>query len=180
MNTLDQNIRFNARARWLHWVMAALIVLAYVLILSRKEFSRGSDPRLFVVQSHYWVGLVLFVLVFPRLLNRRMNPPPPITPPLEVVMKWASTATHVLLYAFLILQPVLGLLTVLLGKGNLPIPLTGLLIPSPLPVDEALAKQLEGIHKLSGEVFYYVVGLHVVAALFHHCVRKDNTLRRML
>jgi cytochrome b561 len=29
-------------------------------------------------------------------------------------------------------------------------------------------------------VFYYVIGLHIAAALWHHLVRRDNTLQRML
>lgn len=51
--------RYTARARWLHWVMAILIVLAYTLILSRSQFGKGSEYRTLVVQSHFWVGIVI-------------------------------------------------------------------------------------------------------------------------
>ncbi|WP_343212439.1 cytochrome b/b6 domain-containing protein [Arenimonas sp.] len=45
--------------------------------------------------------------------------------------------------------------------------------------DAALAARLEDLHELLGTAFYYVVGLHVAAALYHHFVRRDDTLRRM-
>lgn len=178
MNTPSD--RYTYKARWFHWAMAILIVLAYGLILSRTQFERGSPLRIFVVQSHFWVGIVVLIMAFFRVAERHRHTPPGITPPLEGLLRTAATLSHYLLYAFLFVQPVLGLLTVLIEKGSLPIPLTQLLIPSPFPVSEELAESLEDIHKLLGTIFYYVIGLHVVAAIWHHFVRKDNTVQRMV
>ncbi|EPJ84287.1 MULTISPECIES: cytochrome b [Pseudomonas] len=178
MNTASD--RYTYKARWFHWAMALLIVLAYALILSRTQFERGSPLRIFVVQSHFWVGIVVLIMAFFRIAERHRHTPPGITPPLEGILRTAATLSHYLLYAFLFVQPVLGLLTVLIEKGSLPIPLTQLLIPSPFPVSEELAESLEDIHKLLGTIFYYVIGLHVVAAIWHHVVRKDNTVKRMV
>jgi cytochrome b561 len=36
------------------------------------------------------------------------------------------------------------------------------------------------LHETCGTVGYFLIGLHAVAALVHHCVLRDNTLRRML
>jgi cytochrome b561 len=177
MNALP---RYTRPARWFHWLMATLIVLAYVLIKSRTEFGRGTDLRLMVVQSHYWVGITILILAFPRLFYRAGNRPPAITPPLEGVIKQLAALTHFLLYAFLFVQPILGLTTVLLDKGVLPIPFTDLVIHSPFAVSRASAHFVEHIHRLVGKTFYYVIGLHVLAALFHHCIRKDNTLKRIV
>jgi cytochrome b561 len=96
------------------------------------------------------------------------------------VLRKAATLSHYLLYAFLFVQPLLGLFTVLIEKGSLPVPLTDLLIPSPFPLSEHIAEDLEDFHKLLGKIFYYIIGLHVVAAIWHHFVRKDNTVRRMV
>ncbi|MDF2642571.1 MAG: putative cytochrome b561 [Pseudomonas sp.] len=172
--------RYTARARGFHWAMAVLIVLAYALILSRTQFARGSDLRVLVVQTHFWTGLVILLMAFFRVAERRRHPPPDIMPPLEGALRLAATLSHYALYAFLFIQPVLGLLTVMVEKGALPIPLTALQIPWPFPVSGRAAEYFEDIHKLLGSIFYYVIGLHVVAALWHHVVRKDNTLKRML
>ncbi|RMR08087.1 cytochrome b [Pseudomonas syringae group genomosp. 7] len=172
--------RYTARARWLHWIMAIMIVLAYALILSRTQFGKGSEYRTLVVQSHFWVGIVILVMAFFRVAERRRHHPPGITPPLEGALRLAATLTHYALYAFLFAQPLLGLLTVMIEKGALPVPLTDLQIPWPLPTSDRTAETFEDVHKLLGSLFYYVIGLHIVAALWHHLVRKDNTLKRML
>lgn len=172
--------RYSSKARWLHWVMAGLIVLAYILILSRSQFARGSDLRTLVVQSHFWVGIVILIMAFFRIAERHRHTPPGITPPLEGVLRLAATVSHYALYAFLFAQPLMGLFTVLLEKGAVPIPLTQLSIPSPFGLSKDTAETLEHYHVLLGTIFYYVIGLHVIAAIWHHFVRKDNTLKRMV
>lgn len=122
----------------------------------------------------------MLIMAFFRVFERRRHAPPAITPPLESYLRLAANVSHYLLYAFLFAQPLLGLFTVLIEKGSLPVPLTQLLIPSPFPLSERFAESLEDLHKLLGSIFYYVIGLHVVAALWHHFVRKDNTLKRMV
>jgi cytochrome b561 len=160
--------------------MAILIVLAYGLILSRSEFAKGTDLRTFVIQSHFWVGIVVLIMAFFRVAERRRHTPPGITPPLQRALRLAGNLSHYALYAFLFAQPLLGLFTVLLERGALPIPLTHLTIPAPFAIDKGMAETLEECHVLLGTIFYYVIGLHVIAAVWHHFVRKDNTLRRMV
>ena len=46
--------------------------------------------------------------------------------------------------------------------------------------DPAAREVVEELHESLGEIFYWVIGLHVAAALWHHLVKRDNTLRRML
>jgi cytochrome b561 len=180
VSTPSDTQRYSYKARWFHWVMAVLIVLAYALILSRTQLARGSDARTFVVQTHFWVGIVVLVMAFFRIAERRRHTPPGITPPLEGVLRLAATLSHYALYAFLFAQPLLGLFTVLLERGALPIPLSGLSIPAPFDMSKDTAETLEHYHVLLGTIFYYVIGLHVIAAVWHHFVRKDNTVKRMV
>lgn len=172
--------RYTSKARWFHWAMALLIVLAYALILSRTQFAHGSDLRVFVVQTHFWTGIVILLMAFFRVAERRRHPPPDILAPLEGALQRVATLSHYALYAFLFIQPVLGLLTVMVEKGALPVPLTTLQIPWPFQTSDRVAEYFEDLHKTLGSIFYYVIGLHVVAALWHHVVRKDNTLKRMI
>ncbi|MEH3022583.1 MAG: cytochrome b [Pseudomonas oryzihabitans] len=172
--------RYARSARRLHWLMALLVLVAYCLILSRGQFERGSLERQWVVLSHFWVGLLVLVLVPPRLWVRHRHPVPPITPPLARSLEAVGRLTHYALYAFLLAQPLLGLFTVWLTIGAVKIPSSTWALPSPLPVDPELAKSLKGVHVWLGQAFYWVIGLHVLAALWHHLIRRDDTLRRML
>jgi cytochrome b561 len=65
------------------------------------------------------------------------------------------------------------------GGRGIGIPGTALQIPSPMTANHALHDGLEDIHGWIGTVFYYVIGLHILGALWHHYRRRDNTLRRI-
>ncbi len=60
------------------------------------------------------------------------------------------------------------------------IPSSDLALPSPFAVNREVALSLKGLHVWLGNAFYWVIGLHVLAALWHHLIRRDDTLRRML
>ncbi|APQ11823.1 cytochrome B561 [Pseudomonas oryzihabitans] len=172
--------RYARSARLLHWLMALLVILAYVLITNRGQFERGSLERQWVVLSHFWVGLLVLLLVLPRLWVRHRHPVPPITPPLAASLEAVGRLTHYALYGFLLAQPLLGLFTVWLTIGAVKIPSSTWALPSPFAVNPELAKSLKGVHVWLGQAFYWVIGLHVLAALWHHLIRRDDTLKRML
>ena len=171
--------RYSPRARRFHWAAFAFVALAYLFVNLRGYFPRGSGAGRTAMQSHYLFGLVVLALVLPRLLHRVRNTPPPVVPPLAGWESSLSRLTHVALYAFLLLQPLLGLLAVW-ASGPLKLPFIALQIPSPMTPDHALHESIGHLHETIGEVFYYVIGLHIAAALWHHFYRRDNTLRRML
>jgi cytochrome b561 len=171
--------RYSRSARWFHWLAFAFVALAYLLINLRNILTHGSDARTLAMQGHMLAGLVVLALVLPRLLHRLRNAPPPITPAPARWETLLSRTTHLALYAFLLVQPLLGLLTAFSAGHGLVVPWTGLQIPSPLTANKELSEQLGNIHGWIGTIFYYVIGLHIVGALWHHFVRRDDTLRRM-
>ena len=170
---------YTATAKALHWGIAVLMVLAYVFILGRENFERGSEARLAMVQAHFWLGLVILALMLPRLLLAFSRPAPAVKPPLPAWQALPAKAMHLLLYAMLVAQPVLGLLTAWTDGKELLVPFTQIVVPALLSSNEGLAHRFEDLHELIGTAFYWVVGLHVAAALYHHLIRRDDTLRRM-
>ncbi len=171
--------RYSRPARWFHWLTFAFVALAYLLINLRDIPPRGSDARSLIMQGHIVAGLVVLALVLPRLRQRLRNAPPPITPPIASWEHILSRCTHIALYSFLVVQPLLGLLTVFARGHGIVLPFTSVQIPSPMTADRHLSEQFGNIHGWVGTIFYYVIGLHILGALWHHFVRRDDTLRRM-
>ena len=180
MNLIEPPLRYTASVRWMHWIVFAFVLLAYAFINFFDAFPKGSAVRANLLASHYCAGLAVLLLVLPRLLLRLRGGRPPVSPPPSRWIEWIGSITHVALYLFLLAQPILGIIT--LQVGGKPVTLFGMtLLPAFVShPDRALSHQLEAIHRTIGTIFYYVIGLHILAALWHHFARRDDTLERML
>jgi cytochrome b561 len=124
------------------------------------------------------LGLTVFGLVWLRLAARLIWRVPPIVPrPPQWQLHVARTA-ELTIYVFMIVMPLLGWM-ILSGEGK-PVPFFGMQLPALITENKELARQLEEIHELGGNIGYALVGLHAAAALVHHYFNHDNTLIRML
>ncbi|MGV8997421.1 MAG: cytochrome b [Parvibaculaceae bacterium] len=166
---------YDGIAKTLHWVIMAL--LFQMLWYGLNADSIPKEEKLAFFQNHSGLGLILLTLMITRLVWRRFHPAPPLPADTPRWQQIASKATHHGLYALVILQPLLGLLLTTTSKGNLrPFGLFGLHI-----VENHLLHEIgETLHTINAWVITGLIALHVVAALYHHFIRRDNVLRRML
>lgn len=163
----------------LHWLTLLLLIAVYALIELRGIYPKGSDAYLAMKSWHFTLGLTVLVLLPIRLLARvGGGGAPPIHPPLAAAQEKLAKLVHLLLYLFLLVMPILGWMT-LSAKGQV-IPFFGLELPPLLGADKPLGHQLEEIHETIGTIGYYLIGLHAVAALFHHYWTRDDTMQRMM
>lgn len=170
--------RYGSVLITLHWVMLALIIAVYACTELREFYPKGSAVRDALKSWHYTLGMTVFALVWLRLLARLAGRIPPIVPNPP---RWELRAAHSLefaIYVFLIAMPFLGWLIVS-GEGNT-VSFFGIALPRLIGENRALAKQLEEVHGLIGNIGYGLIGIHALAALIHHYVQRDNTLTRML
>ena len=68
----------------------------------------------------------------------------------------------------------------LLGAEGKPILFFGLELPPLTAPDHDLAETIEELHEIGGTILYILIGIHAAAALAHHYLLGDDTLRRML
>ena len=163
--------RYPLAVRWTHWFSVALIAIAYVTGESAEDAAG--------VNWHVLAGLGLLLMFVPRLLARFWVRNPPETRS-SAAQKLMMRTVHLALLLFVVVQPVLGILLVWSEGNPLIVPLTSWQIAPLLAVGEGWEETLEDLHETVGNVFYGVIGLHVLAALWHHFVRHDDILRRML
>ncbi|HLZ01054.1 MAG TPA: cytochrome b [Bradyrhizobium sp.] len=170
-------------AKTLHWITVLLVVIAWTLGMFGEEFSEESAQQSGLL-THIWIGLAILVIAVVRIPWRIANPPPKIvhTEFGRWLVEWtdpASRLMHYLLYGLLVVVPAFGI-SLQFAQGH-SLPLFGLSeIPSPWLADKAFAHSIKEVHEVLANVLVIQAVFHMTAALVHHFVFGDNTLRRML
>jgi cytochrome b561 len=194
--TIAMNYRNTAQnygriARWLHWGTALLFLLAYCAVYYRHWFTEDKTPENWTaLQLHLSVGVTIAVVVALRILWRLMNRVPDPEPGTRLE-HLAAHAGHYALYAIMVIMPVTGYI----GTGVnteffflFDIPkfeetalFTALVSDGLGTTFEAFEKPVDFIHKdiLGAWVVWLLIVGHVLAAVYHHVVKKDRTLYRM-
>ncbi|WP_322081615.1 cytochrome b [Burkholderia sp. BCC1972] len=174
-NILAKQTRYSSPAIFFHWAIFVLVALAYLAIEIRGP--KGSDSRVFWMNVHLTAGTFVLVLSVLRVLWRAVSRVPEAIPQ-ALLLRWLSRLAHLALYVFIIAQPLLGIM--MINLGGKPVSLDWLGVSFTLfGPDKALRPTIKEAHELIGNAFYFVIGLHALAALYHHFIRRDDVLRRM-
>ncbi len=162
----------------MHWLMLLLLVAVYACIELRVLYPKGTDPREALKAWHFTLGVCVFALIWLRLAIRLTEPTPDIKPAPSSIENLMAKAMHGVLYLIMIGLPLMGWLS--LNAAGKPVPFFGIQLPTLIAENKALAKSLKEFHEIAGKASYFLIGLHALAALFHHYIKRDNTLTRML
>lgn len=173
---------YSAAARHMHWVTAA-VVLAMIPAGLAMTY-RGNTLNIWdgltnaMYSSHKLLGFLVLWLVAGRLAYRLLKGAPPDEPTLLWWQKAGSHLVHWLLYGLLLVVPLLGWVGISLYPS---LTVFGLFnLPALAAPNEDLAKVVLEIHGTLAILMGLLVCAHVGAALYHHLIRKDGVLRRML
>ncbi|MDI1326356.1 MAG: cytochrome b [Brevundimonas sp.] len=170
--------RYSTVSLTLHWLIAALVV-TQVLLIAAYEWTEGPLSREFV-QSHKSVGLGILILTLGRIGWRIANPAIPLPAEMPRWQQRLARATQVLFYVFLIAMPLVGWAAS--SAGGREIHWFGLFEWPLLPIGggREMADQLMDLHEAAAKGLYLLIALHVIGALKHQFVDRDNVLHRMI
>lgn len=176
------NAVYSAAARHMHWATAGAILVMVPLGLGMTY--RGNTLNVWdgltdaLYSSHKVLGFLVLWLVAGRLAYRLLKGAPPDEPTLLWWQKAGSHLLHWLLYGLLLIVPLLGWIGISLYPS---LKVFGLFdLPSLASPNEDLANAVLSVHGKLAIVMALLACAHVGAALYHHLIRKDGVLRRML
>ncbi len=168
---------WGAIARMLHWSMAVLILGQIALGFIAHEMPR-SPLKLDLMVWHKSIGVCLLLMILFRFMWRLANQPPSALeqPRWEKIV---SRLAHWSLYGLMCLVPLTGWL--MNSAKNIPLKIFWLFpLPSIMGPDREIGNRLEEWHELAAWTLLVLAALHAAVALWHHFVRKDDVLNRML
>jgi cytochrome b561 len=173
--------QYSTGAKWFHWLTVP--PLAIILLSGLTIRFIGDEAKMGFYTLHESLGLLMLTLASARLAWRLGHPPPPMPAHIPALERLGAENTHRLLYVLLIVQPVLGFFTTnalgfpqrdataFLGFVNL---------PKFMEAQPELATTLHWAHSIVGWLLIPLLTVHVVATVYHHAIRRDATLMRML
>jgi cytochrome b561 len=170
---------YASPAKALHWLIVALLIAQFIFAWTMPEIHR-TVPVSTLIDLHVWFGtLILFVAVV-RLAVRLTHGEPEPEDGLPPWQRQSARLTHWLLYILLFVVPILGWLNA--SWRGMTVSFFGLFDLPKLIATRAAGWGWTGdVHGLLANYLLLVlVGLHVAAALYHHFVRRDRVLQRML
>jgi cytochrome b561 len=169
---------YSASAKWLHWVIAIVVILMIPEGLSMKRLIDEGPTRERLYDLHEAVGAVVLIFMLVRLARRLAFGAPA---PDETLPSWerrASLASQYAFYVLLIVMPVLGWIGT--NAYGDPVSVFGLFtFPSLVEKDEAFSEQIFVWHLTVGLIIAALIVAHAGAALYHRFVKRDGVLARM-
>jgi cytochrome b561 len=155
--------------------MFVLVVAVGTLGLLHDSWPKQTQA--FWINVHAMAGLVLWSLLITRFSWRLLHRPPLLPMEAGAFSRRLSAPVHFALYALMFVIPIIGIVTFIWhGRAfNFGI----FQIDFGVKSNRAVFHPTEDIHGYLAYALFALAGVHALAALWHHFIRRDGVLRRM-
>lgn len=163
----------------LHWATMITVIGLYALGLWMVELDYYHRWYNDAPAIHKSVGMLLLAALIVALLWRLGNRRPDALPAMPAWQRCAATLAHLLLALLLFAVCLSGyLLPTAAGRGIAVF--NWFDAPALLQLDDRQAQWAGAAHRYLSHALVVLAGVHALAALKHHFLDRDATLRRML
>lgn len=195
MNTTQ---RYTKVAIILHWLVGLVILVMFALGIWMSDLPKDAlkvetldlfewgvytfslaepvTPRAFYFNLHKSIGVTLLALIAFRVYWRITHVPPGFPATMQSWEKKVATAAHNFLYVLMVAMPVSGLLMAINSKYGIAwfgLPLVG-------GLDNAgMREAFKEVHEMTGLVLLFLIVVHIIAAIKHKIVDKDEIMARI-
>ena len=169
---------YTLTARVVHWITAAIVLtmIPVGIAMANADFGGAQDT---LYHLHRSMGALLLPIALFRLYWRATHPAPPLPDDVPAIQALAAHATHWGLYALLVVQPIVG--WVATSAYRAPVKFFWLFeLPPIWAEDRAFSERMFTAHRFLGIVMAMMICAHIGGALFHHFIRRDRVLMRMV
>lgn len=170
---------FGGITKGLHGLLVVLLTMQFILIWRYNSLPKAAAETLQYMLMHKSVGITILMLGILFIIWKIINTNPSTPGSQPHWQQVTAKIVHGSLLILMVIMPITGYaLSCAAGK---PIGFFGLFtLPHLIPENKNLVGILETTHEKLGILILILVGMHVLAALYHHFILKDIVLKRML
>ncbi len=171
--------KYGLLAKAFHWLIAILLIVLCGLGFYMTELSYYDPDYKSSFDLHRSLGMVTALLIGLRIIWALFDYRPVMGSSLKSYERVVAKVVHRLMYLLMILLPIAGyLVSTADGRG---VEVFGLLtIPALLSAEKGREEWAGDLHEGLAIALLVMAVLHMLAALKHHFVDKDDTLKKML
>jgi cytochrome b561 len=174
---MTSRLQYGATAKVFHWLVAALLLVQYLIGWLMPDIHRGTKPGA-AMTFHLSFGITILLLIALRFAWRLAHPiaPESSLPPWQ---RLSSEAVHWLLYALVLATTLSGWLFASFRGWSVSY---FYLFPMPMLASDnaAAGKAIDGLHQAMEWALLVVIGIHIGSALLHIFIYRDRIMQRML
>jgi cytochrome b561 len=168
---------YSRESKVLHWLIAVIVIMMLSLSFFLDDLPDQYRSTAFML--HKSLGLTVLFLMYVRILTIWLSGKPPLPDSVPLIEKMASRSLHYSFYILLIAMPLSGWI-MSVAANRVPTFFGLFRLPLPIEPNKVLASFMKEAHEIMAWILVGMVILHVLAALKHHFINKNNVLKRML
>lgn len=191
--------QYTKTAKILHWLIAlgifAMFALGWFMSDIPKEAAKQSvfdifdlgifhwtsaeevSPRSFYFNVHKSFGVTIFALIIIRILWRLTHTPPALLASYKAIERKLANGAHRLLYLLMLILPLSGVIMAVYSKYG--IKWFGIDFIKGLD-NNPMREIFKSAHEIIGLVMIAIIVIHILGALKHKFIDKDETMDRIL
>jgi len=167
---------YGSVAKFFHWVISLLIIFMLVFGYFLGDFPESMQD--FIYNFHKLIGLLVLALMLCRFVWALFNTKPALPSLTPAWQQSAERIFHFALYLFAFLMPLSGWVGSV--ADNRPPHLGNFQFNLPIKPSKALGHAAFDVHGTTAIILIVLISIHVLAALYHHFIKRDDILLRML
>jgi len=175
----DTQTHYGIISKSIHWLSAIAVIGLFTVGYWMVDLTYYSQWYKTAPHLHKSIGILLLILTIFRLQWKVLTPSPEPVASHSTRIQQASKLVHYLIYALMVMIMVSGyLISTADGRG---IEVFNLFVVASLGELFVNQEDIAGfIHEWLAYSLIALTSMHAVAALKHHFIDKDSTLKRMI
>jgi len=171
--------KYTLSTRIIHWLSALLIFFMFISGWYMVELGYYSPWYNRLPELHYAFGMALMLVWFIKIIRLLTGRQKRLSPPVKPFERILSQLTQSLFYVFIVTLVITGYL-MMTADGQAKILFKAINLPAFTQFSGAVVDTMGWVHEYDAYLLMLFVALHVIGAVKHHFIDKDDTLKRII